>query len=156
MRFKKIVLVIGILLSATFCSVAETHLVEMRNTDPSDPNNINLFDPPILRIGKGDSVKFVAIDKGHNSASKKGMLPEGGMPWNSRLDEELEITFDHDGTYGYICIPHLHMGMVGLILVGDYQVNYEEAKNVRQRGGARKAFSALFKQVDTAAVNQGR
>lgn len=148
MKLKKIVLVVGILISTTLSLFAETHLVEMRNTNPNDPNSINLFDPPILKIEKGDSVKFVVIDKGHNSASKKGMLPDGALPWNGRLDEEIVITFNLDGTYGYVCIPHLGMGMVGLILVGDYMVNFDEAKKVRQRGGAKKAFRSLFEQVE--------
>lgn len=153
MRLEIIALAVGILVSTTLSPLAETHLVEMRNTDPSDPNSINLFDPPILRIEKGESVKFIAVDKGHNSASKKGMLPDGALPWNGKLDEEIEITFNLDGTYGYVCIPHLEMGMVGLILVGDYKINFEGAKKVRQRGGAKKAFRALFKQAETATSN---
>lgn len=153
MKFAKVALTIGILVSTTLSLLAETHLVEMRNTDPNDPNSINLFDPPILKIEKGDSIKFVAVDKGHNSASKKGMLPDGALPWNGKLDEEIKITFNHDGTYGYVCIPHLQMGMVGLVLVGDYTINFEDAKKVRQRGGAKKAFRALFKQAETAIFN---
>lgn len=153
MKLENIALAIGILISTTLSPLAEIHLVKMRNTDPNDPNSINLFEPSILKIEKGDSVKFIAVDKGHNSASKKGMLPDGTLPWNSKLDEELEIVFNLDGTYGYVCLPHLEMGMVGLILVGDYSVNFEEAKNVRQRGGAKKAFRALFKEVETGTSN---
>lgn len=153
MKLENIALAIGILISTTLSPLAETHLVKMRNTNPNDPNNINLFEPSILKIEKGDSVKFITVDNGHNSASKKGMLPDGALPWNGKLDEELEITFNLDGTYGYVCLPHLEMGMVGLILVGDYSVNFKEAKSVRQRGGAKKAFRALLKEVETSTFN---
>lgn len=151
MRLEKIVLTLGIIVSITFPVFAETHIVEMRNTDPENSENINFFSPAILRIEKGDSVTFVPSEPGHNSASKKGMIPDGTEPWNGALDEEITITFDHDGTYGYICLPHIEMGMVGLILVGDYKINYEKAKKVRQRGGAKKAFRTLFKEVDATS-----
>ena len=137
---------------ALFClpspSLAETHIVEMRNAAVGDPNTINVFTPPFLKIAVGDTVRFVVVDKSHNSASKKGMLPEGAEPWNGKIDEEIEITFTVEGTYGYICVPHYAMGMVGLILVGDYRSNFEEAHKVRQRGRAKKAFRELFAQVE--------
>ncbi|MEM8663353.1 MAG: plastocyanin/azurin family copper-binding protein, partial [Pseudomonadota bacterium] len=62
--------------------------------------------------------------------------------------------FTEPGTYGYVCLPHLEMGMVGLILVGDYTVNLEAAKKVRQIGGARRAFRELFRKVEDAAPAQ--
>lgn len=133
--------------------LAETHIVEMRNADAEDPNHINVFAPPILHIKQGDTVKFLVIDKGHNSASKKGMLPEGAEPWNGKIDEEIEITFDAEGTFGYVCLPHYSMGMVGLILVGDYTVNLEAARKVKQRGKAKKIFRELFAQVDALGAN---
>lgn len=137
-----------LLLGASVVSVAETHVVEMLNADPENSNAINLFTPPLLKINPGDTVRFEAVDPGHNSASKKGMLPEGVAPWNGKIDEEIEITFDVEGTYGYLCLPHYGMGMVGLILVGDYAGNLEEARKVKQRGKAKKAFRNLFKLVD--------
>lgn len=129
-------------------AVPETHIVEMRTRGEDDPKTLNLFSPAILQIAPGDTVKFTVVDKGHNSVAKKGMLPEGAEPWKGKMSKEVEVTFDVEGTYGYVCIPHYSMGMVGLILVGDYKVNLEEARGVRQRGKAKKAFQELFSQVD--------
>ena len=140
-------LLVAIVFGTAIVSHAETHIVEMRNADPNDPNTINVFTPAVLRIEPGDTVRFVVVDKGHNSASKKGMIPEGATPWNGKIDEEVERTFDVPGTYGFICLPHYGMGMVGLILVGDFKVNFEEARKVRQRGKAKKALRALFEQA---------
>ncbi|MGI9501964.1 MAG: pseudoazurin [Geminicoccaceae bacterium] len=127
----------------------ETHIVEMRNVAPDDPAEANVFTPPILEIEVGDSVLFKVVDKGHNSASKRGMIPDGAEPWNGGMDEEVEITFTVEGTYGYICLPHYQMGMVGLILVGDHTINLKDAKKVRQRGGAAKAFKTLFEKLES-------
>lgn len=129
-------------------ATAETHIVEMHNANHDDPTEANVFTPPILKIETGDSVLFKVIDKGHNSASKRGMIPEGAEPWNGGMDENIEITFDVEGTYGYICLPHYQMGMIGLILVGDHTVNLENAKKVRHRGRAASAFKKLFEEVE--------
>lgn len=133
--------------SSATAFASETHVVEMRNAAPDDPTEANVFTPPILTTAPGDSVLFKVIDKGHNSASKRGMIPEGAEPWNGGMDEEIEITFTVEGTYGYICLPHYQMGMVGLILVGDHTGNLEDVEKVRQRGAAAKAFKALFENL---------
>ncbi len=137
-----------LLIVSTSLAIAETHIIEMRNADTTDSNHLNVFTPPILRIAKGDTIKFVAVDAAHNSASKKGMIPEGATPWNGAIDEEIEITLDVEGTYGYLCLPHYEMGMVGLILVGDYTSNYKQAKKVRHLSKAKKVFRKLFKQIE--------
>lgn len=127
---------------------AETHVVEMRNASGTDSNHLNVFSPPILKIQAGDKVRFVVVDAGHNSASKRGMIPDGADAWNGAIDEELELSFDVEGTYGYVCLPHYDMGMVGLILVGDYSINLKQAKKVRHIGKAKKAFRKLFKELE--------
>ena len=76
------------------------------------------------------------------------MTPEGVESWNSSIDERFEITFSVDGTYGYVCMPHYSMGMVGVVLVGDYTTNLEDARAVRHRGHAKKAYRALFELID--------
>ncbi|MEP0518899.1 MAG: pseudoazurin [Hyphomicrobiales bacterium] len=143
-------MLIGIAMSCHMAGpgFAETFYVEMRNAKSDDPQAINVFEPPILKIAKGDTVVFLPIDNGHNSASKKGMIPDGVERWNSKIDKEFSVTFNTDGTYGYICIPHAQMGMVGLVLVGDYTVNYADAQKVRQAGRAKKVFKQLFSQID--------
>ena len=135
-------------LAVTASAHAETHEVKMLNADPDDPSRGNVFSPEVLRIEPGDRVRFEALDKGHNSASKRGMLPEGAEPWNGAMDQEIEVAFTVEGTYGYICLPHYQMGMVGLILVGNHRGNLETARTTRQRGAAAKAFKALLEKVD--------
>ncbi|MEM9707937.1 MAG: pseudoazurin [Pseudomonadota bacterium] len=128
------------------------HSVLMLNADCNDANQVNVFEPAILRVESGDSVKFLATDAGHNSASKRGMIPEGAEPWNGALDEELSVTFTVPGIYGYICLPHYEWGMVGLIVVGNDLANLKAAKKVRHPGDARGNFRALFKELEAESA----
>lgn len=79
---------------------------------------------------------FKSVDRGHNSASIDGMLPEGAEEWNGKINDDIEVTFDKPGFYGYKCKPHATVGMVGLVVVeGEGKLdNLEAAQGVRQRG----------------------
>ena len=125
------------------------HDVEMLNVDPDNPRARNVFLPRILVAQPGDSIRFVATDRGHNSASTDGMLPEGAERWNGRINEEIEITVPVPGFYGYQCTPHLALGMVGLIVVeGDGMMdNLEAAQEVRQRGRAQQAWDEIWAEA---------
>ena len=119
----------------------------MYSAHPTDPARANVFEPAFLQVAPGDSVTFVPSDPSHNTASKRGMLPEGAEAWNSKVNEEFTVTLTIEGVYGYICSPHYEMGMVGVIVVGDPSDNLEAAGNVRQQGKAKAAFEALLAQV---------
>ncbi len=131
-----------------FSLAAEEFRVMMLNSATDDAQHTNVFTPDILQVQLGDTVTFIPTDNGHNTASKRGMLPEGAEPWNGPMDEEFIVTFTVEGVYGYVCVPHYEMGMVGLIVVGDGMANLEDAKDVRQAGSARSAFRALFERLE--------
>lgn len=124
------------------------HEVQMLNADPEDPSQRQVFEPPVLQVQPGDTVRFVPTDRGHNSRVDEDMMPEGGQTWDGAINEEVEVTFETEGTYGYYCTPHRSAGMVGLILVGDASVNYEEAKGTRQRGRAAQRYEEYFAMAD--------
>lgn len=147
LRFRALVPLLASLLWAAPAFSAE-HFVRMLSAHPHDKSRNNLFDPPILKIAPGDTVTFLPSEPGHNSATKSGMLPDGAAPWNTKLDQKFSVQLTVEGVYGYICLPHLEVGMVGLILVGDYKRNLEAAKTVRQYGMAREAFDELFAQIE--------
>lgn len=127
---------------------AATHEVLMLNKNPDNKKERMVFIPAVLKIELGDTVKFISTDKGHNSQSDKKALPEGAEKWKSKIGKDFEVTYTVDGTYGYYCTPHRGMGMVGLILVGDYKTNYDDVKASRQKGKAKKALKKLYEQVD--------
>ncbi len=78
-----------------------------------------IFEPSFLRLAPGDTVKFVATDRGHNAEAVPEMTPENVEPFKGLINEEIEVTFDTDGVYGVRCKPHFAMGMVMTIVVGD-------------------------------------
>ncbi|MEM1005562.1 MAG: pseudoazurin [Pseudomonadota bacterium] len=132
-----------------------THIVEMLNKDPDDAKSRMIYKPAVLQVNVGDTVKFVAEDKGHNAESDKNMIPEGGDTWKGKINEEVEVTFTTEGTYGYYCTPHRATGMVGLILVGDPSSNFEEARGAKQRGKAKGRYEEYFEEAEVMMQESG-
>ena len=60
-----------------------------------------VFEPPVIKVKPGDSVKWIASNPGHNAASIDEMLPEGAQSWNGGLNEELVVKFDKEVVNGY-------------------------------------------------------
>lgn len=96
---------------------AETFEVKMLNKG-SDGERM-VFEPAFVQAAPGDTIKFIAGDKGHNAEIIKGMLPEGTEGFAGKINEEIEITLSTEGVYGVMCKPHYAMGMVMTIAVGD-------------------------------------
>ena len=105
------------------------HEVKMLNQGPT---GVMVFEPAVLKINIGDTVTFKSVDAAHNSASIPGMIPAGASPWNGQLSQDLTISFDVAGIYGYQCTPHSMMAMVGVIEVGNDQSNMNQVKSVAQ------------------------
>lgn len=124
------------------------NVVEMLNKAP-DSNERQVFNPPVLKVDQGASVMFKATDRGHNSEANADMMPEGAEAWKGKINEDIEVTFDIPGVYGYHCTPHQSAGMVGLILVGDVtQEQLDAAKEVRARGKAKARYEEYFAMAE--------
>jgi pseudoazurin len=119
--------------------------VKMLNKGAEGPM---VFEPSLVEIAPGDTVKFLPTDKGHNAETIKGMLPEGVQPFVGKMGQEVTVTFDKPGVYGYRCKPHYGMGMVGLVVVGDAG-NADAAKAVTHPGRAKQIFAKLFEELAT-------
>ena len=76
------------------------------------------FTPAFIRVATGDSVRFVAQDKSHNAESIPQLTPPGGSLFKGTMNSDVLVRFTKPGLYGYKCLPHFAMGMVGLIEVG--------------------------------------
>ena len=105
------VLIMALMSTATF---AQEHIVEMLN---NGDDGMMVFEPGFLKVDKGDTVKFLSTDMGHNSVST--YVPEGATEWNGRLNEEIVVTMDQEGVYIYKCTPHIALAMIGVIQVGN-------------------------------------
>ena len=120
MNIKKFL--IPLILSFNLLAFAENYEVKMLN---QGPEGYMVFEPSVLKINKGDTVTFIATDAAHNSASIEGMIPPGASTWNGSLSQDITVTFDVEGIYGYQCTPHAMMAMVGIIEVGKSKSNLE-------------------------------
>ncbi|WP_108398989.1 pseudoazurin [Devosia submarina] len=98
-------------------ALAADHQVQMLNKDSE--GRAMQFEPAFLKVAPGDTVTFIATNKGHNSESILTLMPEGAEPWKGKINEEITVIFETEGFYAYKCQPHLGLGMVGLIQVGD-------------------------------------
>src|SRR5436190_13892321 len=105
-----------------------------------------VFEPALIKVAPGDTVKFVATDKGHNAETIKGMLPDGAATFIGKNGEDIAVKFDQAGIYGVKCAPHYGMGMVAMIVVGT-PTNEEQVKAVPQVGKAKQVFAVLFERL---------
>jgi pseudoazurin len=127
---------------------------EVKMLNKSSDGQSMAFEPAFLKIQPGDTVRFVPADKGHDVETIAGMLPEGAQPFKSKISESISVTFEKAGVYGYRCAPHVGMGMVGLIAVGDATVNLEAAKQVKLPPIATKRMTTLFDQASRNSTAQ--
>jgi pseudoazurin len=137
----------ALLLSASMTLAAEVE-VKMLN---KGTEGLMVFEPALVKIEPGDTVKFVATDKSHNAESIKNMLPEGAAPFAGKMSEDVAVTFDKPGVYGIKCMPHYAMGMVALVVVGKPD-NLDQAKAVPQLGKAKQVFASLFERLTQQAA----
>ena len=84
-----------------------------------------IFEPAVIKVSKGDTIHFKAVDMAHNSATMNGMIPAGAKEWSSELNKDFSIALDAEGVYVYQCDPHAMMAMIGVIQVGE-AINLDE------------------------------
>lgn len=133
-------------LAAAGAAPAAEVVVEMLNRDKAT-NAAQVFKPALVRVNKGDTVKWVATNPGHNVAFVAGGFPAGVAPFSSGFTKEIKYKFDKPGIYVYKCTPHAGMGMVGLVLVGNDKSNLAAAKAAFVPPLAKKRLEPLFAEI---------
>ena len=125
-------------------ALAANHRVQMLTTSA---NGSMVFQPAIIRVAPGDTVTFVPTQPTHNAESIPGIMPAGATAFRGRINQPVTVTFDRAGVYGYKCAPHLGMGMVGLVVVGNGGTNLAAARAVSLPGRARQVMGNLLNQA---------
>lgn len=134
----------AVLLSMATGAFAAEH--EVKLLSKGDTGTM-VFEPAFVKAEPGDVIRFVATAKSHNVEGIQGMLPAGVEAFKSKVSEDFELTVTEAGVYGIKCTPHVAMGMVALIQVGDAPANLDEAKAVKLPKKAEERFAPLFAQV---------
>ena len=111
-----------------------------------------VFEPPVINIQPGDTVRWLNANPGHNTASIDSMIPSNAKGWNGKMNEEIVVKFTEQGVYGYKCTPHYILGMVGLVIVGSSDSNFEKVKVLAEEEQSKFAtnknrFSEYFSLV---------
>jgi pseudoazurin len=141
---------LGAVALLALASAAAAAEVEVKMLDKGAEGAM-VFEPALVKIAPGDTVKFVATNKGHNVETIKGMLPDGATPIAGKVNQDVTVTFEKPGVYGVKCLPHYGMGMVGLIVVGT-PANQTDAMAVPHPGKAKQVMTALFGKLATQAA----
>ena len=141
---RRTVLVAGAMALAAVTAPAAAKDYQVRMLNKGNGRSM-VFSPEILRIAPGDTVTFIATDKGHNAEIISTMLPPGAAPFKGKMNQNLTVRFAKPGTYGYKCLPHYGMGMVGAIIVGTGAPNAANARGATHPGKAKQVFATILK-----------
>lgn len=117
---------LALALFSSASALAADHQVQMLN---QGTDGMMTFEPAYLAVQPGDTVTFVPTDAAHNSRSV--LSPENGSSWNGGMGQKVTVTLQREGIYLYQCDPHIALGMVGIIQVGE-AVNLKEARQQAQ------------------------
>lgn len=106
-----------------------------------------VFEPAALKVAIGDTVKFVPVDKGHDAATVKELLPEGAAEIKGKMNQELVFKVEKEGAYVIKCTPHWGMGMVALVVAGDNPANLDAVKAAKMAKKTRDRLDAELKTL---------
>lgn len=96
------------------------------------------FEPETLEVDVGAAVEFVWDSGGHTVTVES--QPDGA-DWTATGQETKGAgfththTFDVEGRYDYVCVPHEGAGMVGSVVVGDVSMGTETTTTSGNGGG---------------------
>jgi|AntDeeMetagen134_2_1112570.scaffolds.fasta_scaffold00762_5 plastocyanin len=95
------------------------------------------FDPHSAWVEVGGTVTWVLESGTHTATAyhpgndQPRLVPEGTESWDSgTMSEEgetFEHTFDTEGVYHYLCVPHEQFGMLATVIVGNPDLSNQTA-----------------------------
>ncbi|WP_027487466.1 pseudoazurin [Allorhizobium undicola] len=106
-----------------------------------------VFEPGALKIAPGDTVTFIPTDKSHSAEAITGLVPEGAEAFKGKINETVKVTFTVPGAYAVKCAPHMGMGMVAVVVVGD--VPPANADALRNNTLPKKAKDMIISELDS-------
>ena len=132
----------GMVLSAK-AEEKEPLVIEMLNKRGKEKM---LYGQDVARVEVGQTVTWTPKSKGHNVQFVS--VPEGVEKVKSKLSKEFSYTFEQEGVYLYVCTPHASMGMIGMVIVGESDVNLDEVLDYKFRGKSKKKFKKIVKSLE--------
>ena len=131
----------GMVLSAK-AEEKEPLIIEMLNKRGKDKM---LYGQDVAKVEVGQTITWTPDSKGHNVQFVS--VPEGVEKVKSKLSKEFSYTCEQEGVYLYVCTPHASMGMIGMVIVGESDVNLDEVLDYKFRGKSKKKFKKIVKSL---------
>ena len=136
MRILPTLFSIVIFLIISKVSPAETIKIEFTEDDS--------YSIEVAHIDVGDTIEWLPKNEGHNVEFLAG--PKiNSLPTKSKIDKIHSVVFKVPGVYLYGCTPHINMGMLGLIIVGNDFHNLEKIKNIQLSHVATSVLKRLIR-----------
>ena len=132
----------GMVLSAK-AEEKEPLIIEMLNKRGKEKM---LYGQDVAKIDVGQTITWTPDSKGHNVQFVS--VPEGVEKVKSKLSKEFSYIFEQEGVYLYVCTPHASMGMIGVVVVGESDVNLDEVLDYKFRGKSKKKFKKIAKSLE--------
>ena len=132
----------GMVLSAK-AEEKEPLIIEMLNKRGKEKM---LYGQDVAKIDVGQTITWTPDSKGHNVQFVS--VPDGVEKVKSKLSKEFSYTFEQEGIYLYVCTPHASMGMIGVVVVGESDVNLDEVLDYKFRGKSKKKFKKILKSLE--------
>ena len=141
-RGNKALVVLFTTLAMSTDSLAEIIQIEFTQFDT--------YSIEVAHIGVGDTVEWLPKNKGHNVEFLAG--PDmADLPAKSNMNEFHSVLFERPGVYLYGCTPHLNMGMLGLVVVGNDLHNINEIGNTDLPNVAKSVLMSLIRDAQSSA-----
>ena len=121
-------------------ALAETIQIEITENDS--------YSLEIAYIDAGDTIEWLPKNEGHNVEFLAGPKMND-LPNNSKINESHSVLFKTPGIYLYGCTPHLNMGMLGLIIVGNNFQNLEEVNKIELSYVANSVLDRLIRTAQS-------
>lgn len=126
-------------------SAAATHTIKMLNTGA---DGAMVFEPGVVKARPGDTIRFIATDRGHNAELIPGLAPAGATVPKGAMGKDHAVTLTKPGVYAFKCAPHYGMGMVAVVQVGAAGNKAAVAAGAAKAPGlARKRLAAYVARV---------
>ena len=124
-------------------------VVEVKMLNKDSKGQKMVFEPAVIKVNVGDSVKFLPTTKGHSVQSFKGAesRPTGAEGFKSKLNKTHIYKVEKEGIHVIQCKPHYAMGMIGMIIAGK-PTNLATIRKLKVRGKkARERFQAMLATI---------
>ena len=131
------------LLASTQAISAEVTVEMLNNKD----GQANVYSSKVVRVEIGDKVTWKSTNAGHNAVFVPKAIPDGALPLEGAMSKDVSYIFEKPGVYMIKCNPHLGLGMLMAVVVGNNINNLDQVKTANYPAKAKVAAEEIFAEL---------